>query len=477
MTWNPQKGHPPLISLVLATKNALPHVATAVDALKRQTYKNFELLVQDGGSTDGTLEYFSSLIGLPKVEVVSEPDSGIGQAYSRGLCRCSGDLVCLVSSDEYLDDDALERAVGWFVRYPEAAIIYGGMRLLDAKAQIVQVFIPPGFELVAFLKNEVVPPTAAAFLNRSKIGEDLYYDESLKTCPDYDFWLRQGCRLGPKEVLAVREVFLTARADRTSMTYRAESYDQFCHDKLFVLNRFLDSQAPGPLIEALRRTACAGILTWAAESVFALEGVSRLFLKLCTDAARLEPSSPRLLRLVEKSPSVAIDSLTGHVTLKADPQPDKPLSRTMRTEGFIDVKETKSLAIWGPAKTENQGRTIRVTTGSASWGYAAEIPLFLPKGLDGEYWYWVKIQAQVLHGQVGIGILIGDDLLNEKMIAAGSKGDVFVILDRANAKSMIIRNGGLESPSVIELSSASVEYCPKQSRGQPSIDAQHNAVS
>jgi hypothetical protein len=69
--------------------------------------------------------------------------------------------------------------------------------------------------------------------------------------------------------------------------------------------------------------------------------------------------------------------------------------------------------------------------------------------------------------------LIGDDLLNEKMIATGSKRDVFVILDRANAKSVIIRNGSLESPSVIELSGASVEYCPKQSQGQLSINEQH----
>jgi hypothetical protein len=467
MIWNPREGQQPLISLVLATKNALPHLETAIDALRRQTYKNFELLVQDGGSTDGTLEYLSSLTGLPTVDVVSQNDSGIGQAYSRGLRRCGGDLVSLISSDEYLDDDALERAVSWFVTYPEAAIIYGGMRLIDANAEIVQVFMPPGFELIAFLKNEVVPPIAAAFFSTSKIGKDLYFDESLKSCPDYDFWLRQGCRFGPEAIVTVKDVFLTARADRTSMTYRAESYNQFCRDKLFVLNRFLDSQSPGPIIEALRKTAGAGILTWAAESVFCLEGASRSFVKLCTEAARLEPASPRLLRVAEKSRAVAIDQVRGLVTLKSHVQPDCPLSGTSRLKGLIDVK---SLGIRDGMELERQDGTVRVTTNSAPWAYAAEIPLSLPGELDRKYWYWINVQAHVLEGQVGIGLLAGDDLVNETIIRAGSKRDFFVILDRSDARSIIVRNGSLESPSVIELSDASIEYCPKYSQGQLATD-------
>lgn len=255
------------------------------------------------------------------------------------------------------------------------------------------------------------------------------------------------------------------------MTYRAESYDQFCRDKLFVLNRFLDSQSPGPVIEALRRTASAGILTWAAESVFALEGVSRSFLKLCTEAAKFEPASARLLRLAERSRAIVIDPVTGRVSLKSDTQPDKPPSPTAQMEGSIDVREIKSVGIGEGAAIEKQNRAVKVTTGSASWAYAAEIPLSLPDRLDRKYWYWVKIHVQVLRGQVGLGLLIGDDVLNEKMVAIGSEVlDIYVRLDTVKAKSVIIRNGSL-SVSVIELFGASVEYCPKQA--QLSIDEQH----
>jgi len=73
-----QAGSSPLISLVLPVKNAMPHVRKAVEAIRRQTYRNFEVLVQDGGSIDDTAEYLRSITDLPRIELVSESDSGIG---------------------------------------------------------------------------------------------------------------------------------------------------------------------------------------------------------------------------------------------------------------------------------------------------------------------------------------------------------------------------------------------------------------
>src|SRR5579863_5768468 len=74
----------PSISLVLPTLNALPHVQRTVEALRLQTCQDFELIVQDGGSTDGTVEYMRSLSGFRCTDVESARDFGIGQAYNRG---------------------------------------------------------------------------------------------------------------------------------------------------------------------------------------------------------------------------------------------------------------------------------------------------------------------------------------------------------------------------------------------------------
>src|SRR5256885_16146944 len=110
---------PPLISLLLPVKNGLPHLRTTIDAVWRQTYQDYELIIQDGGSTDGTLDYLHTLRGMPNVAIASAPDCGIGQAYNRALTRSSGDLVCFIAADEYLEDDSLERGVAWSHQYPE----------------------------------------------------------------------------------------------------------------------------------------------------------------------------------------------------------------------------------------------------------------------------------------------------------------------------------------------------------------------
>jgi glycosyltransferase involved in cell wall biosynthesis len=300
----------PLISLVLAVKNGWPHVKTAIDAIRRQTYPQFELVVQDGASTDGTLEYLASLSDIPALRLASAPDTGIGQAYNRGLLRSTGDLICFVGSDEYLEDDALERAITWWKRYPDAVYVNGAVRLTDLNGEVFQLFESAHFDLVGHLRCEVVL-AFAGLLNRRKIGADLHYDEVLRTCPDYDFWIRLGIRFPPSEFVVMREVFKTARADRTSMSYRAEGFPQFCRDKLFVLNRFLDTQDPGPVVHAVRVSASAGIFLWAAESVFQLEGPTPLFLSFCERAAALDPWSPRLLRLAAQSAAFVIDGATG----------------------------------------------------------------------------------------------------------------------------------------------------------------------
>jgi glycosyltransferase involved in cell wall biosynthesis len=435
---------------------------TAIDALRRQTYRRFELLVQDGGSTDGGLAYLHSIADLPKLEIVSEPDTGIGQAYNRGLARCRGDLVMLVSCDEALDEDALQKGVDWFSNDPEAAVVCGAMRLADAEGRILQVFIPPAFDFNKVLHNETVPPACAAFLNRSKIGGDLYYDESLKTCPDYDLWLRLGSRFKPAEIVMLPDPIVVARSDRASMSYRAESFDQFCRDKLFVLNRYLDSCLDSADFAALRRTASAGILTWAAENVLALEGVSESFLKWCAAATKFDPSASRLLRLQKQTLAFTIEPSTGRFSLASDVQPDLPPGQTECADTPLRLEELHAL---GQNATVGRGDTVRVVTGRVPWNYTAEIPLLLSTEMDRDRWYWARLNVRVLSGQIGVGILVENDIYNERLIGAeDGRTEVLIKISHPSARALMIRNGSFPASSVLEIFGATVESFPRPNR-------------
>jgi glycosyltransferase involved in cell wall biosynthesis len=455
----------PLISVVLPVKNAMPHLRGMVDSLRRQTFRDFELIVQDGASTDTTLSYLSSVEDLPRLDIVSEPDGGIGQAYNRGMARANGEWICLVAADEWLDDDALERGVQWFARHPDAAAIYGAIRLADGAGHTSQIYVPPAFDLARFVHNEFFP-TANAFLNRKQIGPDLYYDESLKTCPDYDFWIRLGGRFGTHGLVVVPEPIATNLIDRTSMSYRVEAFDQFIADKRFILDRYAGTLDDPLTAVTLRTSASAGILTWAAESVFAIGGVTADFLKWCREAAGLDPHSPRLARLARRSEAFEIDA-SGRFVVNASPQPGAPAGDTQSVDGLIEITALHSHPSWNPAEVRS-GTPTRVITGPGSWHYSALLPLAAGNGLDRKRWYWAKLNVRVQYGQVGIGLLAPDDILSERMIVPeDGRLDVFVRLNHPDATGIMIRNGSLGGPSTVEIFSATVECALKTTLAMP----------
>ena len=464
----------PLISLVLAVKNGLPHLRKTIEAVRRQTYRRIELIVQDGGSTDGSLEFLQSIRGLPKLNVVSKPDSGIGQAYNRGISRSRGDIVAFVSCDEFFDDDALEKVVGWFMRQPDAPVIYGSVRLVNADERIVQVFVPSAFELNGVLRNEIVPPIAAAFLNRARIGDNLYFDETLKTCPDYDFWIRVGRTCGPGAIMRVEDPIVSARADRASMSYRAESFDQFCKDKLTILERYLGGSENRSGDPDLHKTAAAGILTWAAENVFSLEAASPAFFRWCEQAAALCPNSDRLRRLGRRTLAFEIDTESGKFLPNPDPQPADPPAQAWAAQELIDLDQISVLPHWRGASVEGTD-VLRIKTREQPWSYAAQIPLHLGQHVSRDCWYWVRLDVRAVSGQVGLSVMVDDQLSDEHFIGPEEgRRDLFVRIGASSTSAVIIRNASLPGSSVVDIFDARVDCCR---RADANGDYQGPAVS
>ena len=114
----------PLVSIVVPSLNQAAFLEEALSSLFAQSYEPLEVLVVDGGSTDGSLEiiqrYQDRLAWW-----VSEPDRGQAHALNKGLARARGKLLGWLSSDDTLLAGALERLVEPFLRDPELFLAYG----------------------------------------------------------------------------------------------------------------------------------------------------------------------------------------------------------------------------------------------------------------------------------------------------------------------------------------------------------------
>ena len=436
----------PLISIVIPTKNSLPHLKNAIEGIRQQTYRNFELIIQDGGSTDGTLEYLSAIHDLPKIDIRSEPDSGIGQAYNRGISRCNGDYLFLAASDEKLFDDALENLISWHKNYPSAAVIYGGVLLVNQQGETISRFTPEPFDFLKVMKCEVVPSTAG-LLNRKVIGTDLYYDESLKTCPDYDFWLRLGYRFSADQIIHRRELIMMGLADRTSMSYRAESFEQFCKDKLFILDRFLAHKANQLRKEHFR--AKGGIYTWAAKEVTSIEGLSATAIKFYQEAENCHQkidTPPNLSQHVPITYSLfyhdAFIKLRWWCFNKKHPICIK-ISFWMCFVRMIFKK------FWLPEFKKQY--PIRIEGGINSWEYLVEVSFDKAINLDANTHYWIKIRMKVISGVIGVRFIEENVCQKEQFFPINTKEIItYHRLHNCRNFSVIFRKGGLKN-SVIEI--------------------------
>jgi glycosyltransferase involved in cell wall biosynthesis len=94
------------ISIVTATCNAAEHLPRLIESLRSQTDKDFEWVVADGASADGTLELLQSVNDL-KIVISSQPDFGIYDALNRAIKLSTGEYYIVAGADEIFNSDAI----------------------------------------------------------------------------------------------------------------------------------------------------------------------------------------------------------------------------------------------------------------------------------------------------------------------------------------------------------------------------------
>ena len=116
------------VGVVVVTYDALPWLEQCL-----QSVRGVATVVVDHGSTDGTVELVRSR--FPAVELVEEENRGLAFGWNTGIGRTTGRYVLLLNSDAWLDEDALERLVGFADAHPEAAVVGPRLRYPDGRLQ------------------------------------------------------------------------------------------------------------------------------------------------------------------------------------------------------------------------------------------------------------------------------------------------------------------------------------------------------
>tara|TARA_B100002051_G_scaffold242012_1_gene246925 strand:+ start:385 stop:1164 length:780 start_codon:yes stop_codon:yes gene_type:complete len=117
----------PLISIITTVKNGEEHLEECFESLQNQSYKNFEHIVIDGGSTDRTLEIINNHKSKIKF-FSSQKDEGIYDGFNKGMEQASGDYLGFLNSDDILLPDALMTLKEYIVNKNYPDFIFGSVR-------------------------------------------------------------------------------------------------------------------------------------------------------------------------------------------------------------------------------------------------------------------------------------------------------------------------------------------------------------
>jgi glycosyltransferase involved in cell wall biosynthesis len=169
-------------------------VLRAVSSVLYQTFRDYEIIVVDDGSTDGTREALTPV--LDHIKYISHPKNlGVSTARNTGIQASRSPLIAFLDSDDYWLPDKLAVQVDFFSSLPEASAcqteeiwIRKGRRVNPRKKHLK----PSGDIFEPSLKLCLVSPSAV-MLKRSLLDEVGFFDPDLPACEDYDLWLRISC--------------------------------------------------------------------------------------------------------------------------------------------------------------------------------------------------------------------------------------------------------------------------------------------
>ena len=177
----------PLITIATVTYNAEAVIGRTIESIRRQTSRDFEWLVIDGASSDGTMAAVCSS-GIEPLRWVSERDSGLYDAMNKAIDKAQGKyIVFLNAGDAFAAPDVLERIVKAAQDSPD--VIYGQTRLVDAEQHELgsrHLTAPRHLTMQSFARGMVV--CHQAFVPRLAIVG--HYDLQYRLSADYEWCLR-----------------------------------------------------------------------------------------------------------------------------------------------------------------------------------------------------------------------------------------------------------------------------------------------
>jgi glycosyltransferase involved in cell wall biosynthesis len=248
------------VTVVTPVFNGADHIRATLDSVRAQTFGDFEHIVVDDGSTDGSADIVRAAAAEdPRVRLVQQPNAGLSAARNTGVAHADGsnEFILFLDDDDLLRPTALEVLIAALRASPDATAVHGDLAAVDGDGAVVPLvrieaaerravvephrWWTPRHATRALEPHEPSPIDAFGYvlfvytvgqvlLRRERLAQIGEFDPLLRVAQDYDLWLRISARgpmaYVPEVVLDYRQTDRSLSSDQTT-TRREDLYARF----------------------------------------------------------------------------------------------------------------------------------------------------------------------------------------------------------------------------------------------------------
>lgn len=187
-----ERSGEPLITIIVAVYNGRTTLQRCLDSIRTQGYARREVIVIDGGSSDGSVDILKANDEHIRYWE-SKPDKGIYDAWNKALAHASGEWICFLGADDYFwSVSTLEQAVARLADIPaECRVAYGQVALVNASDKVLAYVGQPWEKVRHRFTHLMALPHQAVMHHRSLFEIHGLFDDRFRIAGDYEFLLRE----------------------------------------------------------------------------------------------------------------------------------------------------------------------------------------------------------------------------------------------------------------------------------------------
>ena len=194
----------PRVTIVVPAYNTARTLAATLSALLAQTFRDFEIVVVDDGSSDATAAIAKSFLSDPRVRLVQQLNRGLAGARNTGIAAGTGDLIGFCDADDLWEPTKLQAHVSHLDASPHVGVSYAGSSLIDDNGKLLKQAQRPrltGIDATHILKRNPIGNGSAPVIRRAvfdaiayrpvtETTRDWYFDETFRQSEDIECWMR-----------------------------------------------------------------------------------------------------------------------------------------------------------------------------------------------------------------------------------------------------------------------------------------------